>query len=209
MNILLVDDHIMTLEGYAAILNNADTVFTKVQNCEEAYHKIVSSGNFDVAIFDYSIPAYPEQKLHSGVDCAVLLRKYHPDCRIILITAYSEGFELYSIKKKAKPDALIVKEDLTIQSFKEIVFSKELAPNYLSRRAKEAIALVKKQEVLMNDVNIEILMYLSRGYKPGQLSEIIGLSKSGVQKRLSKMQEDFDVPDTSALIKLMYELEYI
>jgi len=79
---------------------------------------------------------------------------------------------------------------------------------YLSDRAKYAVNLMKTKVSLLNETNIEILMYLSKGFKVNELAEVIGLSKSAIQKRIAKMQLEFNVSDTSGLIKVMYELDY-
>ena len=67
---------------------------------------------------------------------------------------------------------------------------------------------MKTKVSLLNETNIEILMYLSKGFKVNELAEVIGLSKSAIQKRIAKMQLEFNVSDTSGLIKVMYELDY-
>lgn len=207
MNILLVDDHIMTLKGYSSILNESNNTIHKAQTCQDVYNLVNKGFVFDVAIIDHNLPAYSEKKLHSGVDCALLLKKENPNCKIILITAHTEFIELYSMYKKVNPSALIVKEDLTIEIFKSIVNSSG-GSTYFSERAKQAIKFVTSKLPLLSETNIEILMYLSKGFKINELTDIIGLSKSAIQKRVAKMQLEFDVSDTSSLIKVMYELNY-
>lgn len=207
MKILLVDDHIMTLEGYTAILKTDINCFYKAQTCENVYDIFREEVVFDVAVIDHNLPPFPEQGLFSGVDCALLIKKKNPNCKIILITAHIEFIELYAMYKKVKPSALIVKEDLTVDSLRSIVHSTENGI-YLSDRAKQAIEFVRDKLSLLNETNVEILMYLSKGFKINELTDIIGLSKSAIQKRIAKMQLEFDVSDTSSLIKVMYELNY-
>lgn len=207
MKILLVDDHIMTLEGYAAILNTDTNSFYKAQTCEHVFDIVHEEVTFDVAVIDHNLPSFPEQALFSGADCAILIKKKSPNCKIILITAHIEFIELYTMYKKVKPSALIVKEDLTVDSLKSIVYSKEDSI-YLSDRAKQAVEFVRDKLSLLNETNVEILMYLSKGFKVNELADIVALSKSAIQKRIAKMQMEFDVSDTSGLIKVMYELNY-
>lgn len=109
--------------------------------------------------------------------------------------------------QKVKPDALLVKEDLTVERFKSIVYSNE-NDAFLSEGAKKVVEFVRRKGTLLNETNVEILMYLSKGFKVNELTDIIGLSKSAIQKRISKMQLEFNVADSSALIKKMYELNF-
>ena len=208
MNILLVDDHIMTLEGYSSILNESNNTIHKAQNCQDVYNVLTKDLVFDVAIIDHNLPAYSEKKLHSGVDCALLIKKANPNCKIILITAHTEFIELYSMYKKVNPSALIVKENLTVEIFRSIVYSSDRS-TYFCDHVKQAIKFVTDKLPLLNETNTEILMYLSKGFKINELTDIIGLSKSAIQKRIAKMQLEFDVSDSSSLIKVMYELNYV
>lgn len=207
INILLVDNHIMTLKGYSSILNERNNTIHKAQNCKDVYNVLTKSLVFDVAIIGHSLPAYSEKKLHSGVDCALLIKKENPNCKIILITAHTEFIVLYKMYKKVNPSALIVKENLTVEIFKSIVYSSDNSI-YFSDHAKQAIKFVTDKLSLLNETNIEILRYLSKGFKINELTDLVGLSKSAIQKRIAKMQLEFDVSDTSSLIKVMYELNY-
>lgn len=64
-NLLLVDDHPITIDGYVNILSNHDAAidFTTANSCQEAYLKIteryVSQKAFDAAFLDISLPPYP------------------------------------------------------------------------------------------------------------------------------------------------------
>src|SRR5690606_21815647 len=121
MNILIVDDHLMAIEGYIALLEKEIPAFSasKVLNCEEAYHSINSTSVFDLAIIDYQLPEFEEKGLYCGVDVALLLQEHHPKCKIIMITAYEEATIVYSIHRKVQPDALIIKSDISYTTFKE------------------------------------------------------------------------------------------
>lgn len=208
MNILLVDDHIMTLQGYETFIGKLGAQVSKALTCKDVYDLVLAGTIFDVAIIDYNIPLYPAQELYSGADCAVFIKKYMPKCKIVLVTAHTEVIDLYTMYKKAQPNALIVKGDFNVAKFKAIVHSKEKKDTYLSPRAQEAITLGKMKVELLTDTNVEILMYLSKGYKINELTDIIELSKSAIQKRIAKMQAEFNVTDTQSLVKIMYELDY-
>jgi DNA-binding NarL/FixJ family response regulator len=56
---------------------------------------------------------------------------------------------------------------------------------------------------LLDPTNREILMYLSHGFKIFQIQDFISLSTSGIQKRISKMLQEFDVSDYQELIVLV------
>jgi DNA-binding NarL/FixJ family response regulator len=200
MNILIVDDHLMTIEGYIALFEKEIPVSAsfKALSCEEAYHIINSASVLDWAIIDYQIPEFEEKELNNGIDIALLIKKHHPKCKVIMITAYQEAVIVYDIYRKAQPDALIIKNDISYTSFKECLTSEN---RYLSTTAQKAIGIINSNEELFNEVNREILLYLKQGYKLNEIEQYVPLTTSGIQKRVTKLKELFNVTDINGLIK--------
>lgn len=200
MNVLIVDDHLMTIEGYIALFEKEISVFTasKALNCEEAYHLTTSVPVLDIAIIDYQIPEFEEKELNNGIDIALLIKKHHPKCKIIMITAYQEAVIVYDIHRKARPDALVIKSDISYTTFKECLNSEN---RYLSTTAQKAIGIINSNEELFNEVNREILLYLKQGYKLNEIEQYVPLTTSGIQKRITKLKELFNVMDINGLIK--------
>lgn len=200
MNILIVDDHLMTIEGYINLLKKEIPIFTpfKALNCEEAYYLINSAPVLDIAIIDYQIPGFEEKELNNGIDIALLIKKHHPKCKIMIITAYQEAAIVYDIHKKVQPDALIIKNDISYTTFKECLTSEN---RYLSTTAQKAIGIINSNEELFNEVNREILLYLKQGYKLDEIGNVLSFSESTIKKRIAKLKELLNVKDISSLIK--------
>lgn len=190
----------MTIEGYIALLKKEIPVFTpfKALNCEEAYHIINSASVLDWAIIDYQIPGFEEKDLNNGIDIALLIKRHHPKCKVIMITAYQEAVIVYDIHRKARPDALIVKNDISYTIFKECLTSEN---RYLSTTAQKAIGIINNNEELLNNTNREILLYLKQGFKIVEIGNVLSLSESTIQKRITKIRELLNVKDISSLIK--------
>lgn len=202
MNILLADDHLMTIEGYKAILNHSDCHYFQAANCEEIHTLITAGKTPDVAVIDHDMPSYPEQNLETGADAALWIRQYAPECKIILITAHEEALLLYAMHRKARPDALIVKSDFTTAIFRMLVLEDIAELPYLSLKAQKAIRDVANRTTLLDPVNRELLMYLSHGFKIVQIEDFVGLSASGIQKRVSKMLQEFGASNSQELVML-------
>lgn len=208
MNILLLDDHRMTLDGYSLYLNPEENNFYKVLNCKDFYEWLICNPEVDFAIIDQELPPYPEKELANGCDCAILLNSLKPNCKIIIITSHEEAVILYNINQKGKPDALIIKSDFHEEMITNIINHKTTLP-FFSPRAKEAIAETSKKQTLWDPVNREILMYLSQGFKTSQLENLLPLTKSGIQKKVSKMIQDFNVKDYQELIQLLKKEDWL
>lgn len=210
MNILLVDDHPMTVEGFKNVLlemnfDKKKAVFTKAHNCKEGYLAILKTSKtkkpFDLAIIDQGLPGYLEQSILSGSDLALLIREYMPNCKIIMVTAHTEVIIIYDIVKNVRPDGLINKNDISPNNL-ELIVSEVLQDNlYHSPIIKSCINEIRKKELLFDDFNRQILSYLSKGFKIKELDGVVCLGTSAIQKRVILMKNAFEVTDDSGLVK--------
>ena len=210
MNIFLVDDHPMTVEGYSNALlatpfglNNP--IFTKAYHCEEAYatlfRKLSLNELFDVAIIDKGLPGYDSKGISSGSDLAILIKEKMPDCKIIMITAHTEVIIVYDIVKKVRPEGLIIKNDITPEKLQQAAIAIIAGEQYYSTIVKKCINEIWKKELMIEDYNRQILLYLSKGFKIKELESIIHLTTSTIQKRIIRMKKAFDVTDDTGLVK--------
>jgi len=210
MNILVVDDHPLTVEGYINALVGRpievyQPVFTKAHNCEEAYKTLKKTSSakqlFDIAIIDKGLPSYPEKSILSGSDLAILTREMMPNCKIIMITAHTEVIIVYDMVKKVRPEGLLIKNDITPEILQDAVIEIMKGNLYQSIIVKICINEIWKKDLMIEDQNRQILLYLSKGFKIKELEEIICLTTSAIQKRIIRMKKVFDVKDNSNLVK--------
>lgn len=210
MNILLVDDHPMTVEGFMNALLQVNFFkekanFTKIHNCKDGYETIIklskSLKSFDLAILDQGLPGYAEQFLESGSDLALSIRQYMPDCKIIMITAHTEVIVIYDILQRVNPDGLIIKNDISPNNLQLIVTEVMQGNQYQSPMVKNCIQEIWKKELMFDDYNRQILSYLSKGFKVKDLDEVVSLGDSAIQKRVIQMKNAFNVTDNTGLVK--------
>lgn len=200
MNVLLIDNHPMILDGYVSILEQPSYKFHKILSCEQLYYWLLKGNIPDVALIDYNLPSFVTENLYNGSDCAALISQYAPNCKNIIITAHEEATVLYQIFRKASLSGLIVKADFVTQEVRDLIKG-ELKEPYLSCRVKEALNEIRMRESLISSNNIEILMYLSQGFKVNQISAFVKLSTPTIQKRVNKMLHDFAVSDRYELVQ--------
>ncbi|WP_296685843.1 response regulator [Flavobacterium sp.] len=210
MNVFVVDDHPMTVEGYVNSLTGGSfgehhPVFTKAYNCEEAYKNILRCISekqfFDIAIIDKGLPSYEEKSILSGSDLAIFIRKEMPNCKVIILTAHTEVIIVYEIYKKVRPDGFIIKTDITPEKLQQAVIEIIYGNTYLSNTVKNCINEIWKKELMVEDYNRQILLYLSKGFKIKELEGVIFLTTSAIQKRIIRMKKTFEVTDDSSLVK--------
>jgi DNA-binding NarL/FixJ family response regulator len=198
LNILIVDDHPMTVDSYINLLSNSDLDdkylhFIKGYNCEEAYDKIKlyekQNTPIHFALLDISIPAYKELNINNGVDLAQLLRKKFSSCKVILLTMHSEALTVDKIIKKIKPEGFISKSDINFELF-PVICKKVLRGEYF----KSPTIIESQRELFKKNINwdthdSQILILLSEGVKTVNLPNYIPLSMSAIEKRKANIKD--------------------
>lgn len=198
--ILMVDDHKTMLTGYKSILEfnekNLEIETTFSHNCEDAYYIITKNSNedsFDMVFLDRSLPPYPEKKIKSGEDLALLTRQHLPNCKIIMLTSHAEAFVIYDIIHKIRPNGLLIKSDfdgdILLEAFDSILNNE----TYYTETVKNSIKELLSREDYLDSINRQIITLLSQGFKNKTIANQLGLSDSAVEKRKSRIKDFFFV----------------
>ena len=189
-NVLLVDDHPITIDGYMNILtNHNDTPIdcTTAFSCEEAYVKITQSfllqKTIDLAFLDISLPPYEIKNIQNGVDLGALIRKYCPDCKIILLTMLSEPVLIHNAIKKINPEGFILKNDINSNSLKTAYLSIMQGQKFYSATISKVHNDNALKKLNFDTIDCQILELISRGIKTKYMPEHLDLSLSAVEKR--------------------------
>lgn len=216
MNILLIDDHPIVVSAYKNIILESyeqNTQIDIVYNCEQAYNTIISAKNnnkmFDLIITEQNLPSFKEQKLFCGTDIINFVKQFSTKCKFIVITGHMKILFIYDIVRKAKPDGLASKSDITISNLTSIVKCVLKDQPYQSIQIKNCIEEVWKRDIVVDDYNRQILYYLSVGYKIKDLEKVITLTTSAVQKRINKLKKTFNAEDERDLIKILKEKSFL
>ncbi|CAM2741609.1 DNA-binding response regulator, NarL/FixJ family, contains REC and HTH domains [Flavobacterium succinicans] len=194
-NILIVDDHPFIIQGY----KNAITRYKpeeygfsihQAKDCQSGYEVITNpeSPTFDIAFLDISMPAYEEKGIFSGEDLAKLLREHMPDCKIILLTMFTEILKIKTIIKTINPNGLVIKNDLT---FDELLFAFDKIINneiYYSQSVLEMLAQMQDESIEIDQFDKTILFQLSKGTKRADISQYLPISSSAIQRRMEEMK---------------------
>ncbi|NNE31565.1 MAG: response regulator transcription factor [Winogradskyella sp.] len=203
INILMVDDHPIIIEGYQNVLmatkeDDQTLLIDTANNCDTAQLMINRASKdtpYDVCFFDISLPASEDGKFASGEDLALLAKRVLPNAKIIILTMFNESFRIHNIIKEINPDGFLIKSDLTsmelADAFQQILNS----PPYYSSTVNNYVKKTITSEIYVDDVNRKILHLLSQGVKTKSLNEHIPLSTSALEKRKKQLKLIFSVSD--------------
>jgi DNA-binding NarL/FixJ family response regulator len=190
--ILLVDDHPITLDSYISILSNTTNItqpinFTAANSCNEAYLKIMKADHshlpFEIAFLDISLPPFKEKCLLSGIDLALLIRNCFPTCKIIFVTMHCEPLLVYKAIKKINPEGFIMKNDINAKSFMEAYRTINNGNHYYSQTINKYQNEIKLKKLHFDIIDCQILLLISRGIKTKEMTKNLDLSLSAIEKR--------------------------
>ncbi|SFQ72770.1 response regulator [Flavobacterium akiainvivens] len=199
LRVLAIDDHVAVLEGYHYMFMNLDDSygiphFEKAHDCKSG-HGLISAhkgSSFDIALIDYSIPRFEEEKMYTGQDLAMLVRKTMPSCKIVMMTMHKEIDIIAGILDSVKPEGFINKSDCNtdelLEAFKKVLdgetFYSRAVENYFKRRNKG---------VVLEDIDVRIILLLAKGIKNKNLENYIPLSGSAIEKRKYNIKRILEV----------------
>ena len=195
-NILIVDDHPFIIEGY----KNAITRYhpeqysfyiDQAKDCQSAYNIITNPDTpiFDIAFLDISMPPYAEKNIYSGEDIAKLLLQYMLNCKIILLTMFTELLNIQTIINTINPSGLVIKNDLT---FDELLFAfdKVLKNNkYYSESVLKMLNQSEENTIEMDQFDKQILFHLSKGTRLNDITQYIPISLAAIERRKLNLKE--------------------
>lgn len=194
LNILIVDDHPMTVNGYVNVLSDEqfdgfELKFTKALDCEQAYKLITDDTiSFDIAYLDLSLPPYAEKGIYSGFDLGLLLRKHTPECIVIILTMHSEAALIERLITEVNPQGILCKSDIDIDEFLnafKIIFSGD---TYLSGKIVKSLKEKVFDNYKLDNYDRQILMRLGEGIKTSDIPNYVPLSLDEIEKRLAQIK---------------------
>ncbi|MBA4319322.1 MAG: DNA-binding response regulator [Flavobacterium sp.] len=203
-NILIVDDHPFIIQGYKNAITRYNPkefefFIEQANDCKSAYDIITNPemAAFDIAFLDISMPSYEEKGLYSGEDLAKLLMEFMPNCKIILLTMYTELLKIKNIIDTINPSGLVIKNDLT---FDELLFGfDKVLKNeiYYSQSIQKMIDLAQSETIEIDLFDKQILFHISKGTKTKDIPQYIPISLEAIEKRKLNLKKLLNIKDES------------
>ena len=195
-HILLVEDHLITLEAYRGVLElmPQEFIVTEAQSIDEALKKIENQPQllpFDIAFVDIHLPKSESTKMESGEELVLELKKRFPNIKIIIPTQYSQPERIRYIMDKAAPDALLLKEEFRSTHISKAVETVLSGGTYYSEKVE---SLLRNHSMEFDDYDLKILSYMAKGAKIKDIPQYLHLSLRAVEDRKSTLMIKLGVP---------------
>jgi DNA-binding NarL/FixJ family response regulator len=204
LNILMVDDHPMIIEGYQNTLlatkhEDQELSIDIASTCDMANELMLASikhhNPYDILFVDIKLPPSKDGSITSGEDLAMIARKVLPNAKVIILTMFNESYRIHNILKAINPDGFLIKSDLTSNELAKAFQSILINPPYYSSTVNGFVRQSITSDIYVDDKNRKILHLLSQGIKTKNLAEHLNLSLSAVEKRKKQLKEIFKIQD--------------
>jgi DNA-binding NarL/FixJ family response regulator len=199
--ILIADDHQIFLAGLRLIFaeNNDYIIAKEVSNGQEVLDAFEQE-HFDFAILDINMPVF------NGLDVCKMLAGTYPNCRVIILTMYSdtqfvnEFFKsnacAYVLKNAGKSELLLA---LKCAEIGEKYISKEL--QHCSERSE--IDVTKFQSLTKREM--DIIRLLVNGKNSQQIAEELFLSVFTVNTHRKNILHKLNLKNAAGIVKFAIE----
>lgn len=191
LNILIVDDHPLIIDAYVNILevtlDNYNLKFLRCTNARDALTQtrlnFSNNKNIELAIFDINIPQCEEKSIYDGCDLALQFKEIFPNSKIIMISMHSEGCILYKIINEIKPNAILNKSDLNLETLANVIEKVLNNIKIYSNTVKSSLDAFYKNKFNLDNIDSDIIRLIEKGVKTKDLPKHIGISLSAIEKR--------------------------
>jgi DNA-binding NarL/FixJ family response regulator len=193
--ILIVDDHPFIIQGYKNgitryLPEKFEFAIMEAKDCESAYNIIIDANTpaFDIAFLDISMPSYEDKSIYSGEDLAKLILEHMPQCKIILLTMFTEFLKIKTIINNINPHGLIIKNDLT---FDELLFAFDKVIKNDIYYSQSVLQMLESQDhsIEIDLFDKQILFHLSKGTKVNEITQYIPISINAIEARKLNLKE--------------------
>lgn len=196
--VLMVDDHPMIIEGYKNVLLQVPDLkmhIDSANDCTTALSQLEASQDepYEIIFLDIRIPPCPDGKILSGEELGIFIRQNYPPTKIIMLTMFNERVRLANILDKVKPDAFLIKSEVTPNELKEAVQAVLNDKIYYSKTIENYFSSPSLIHNTLDDYDIRILYYLSKGTKTKDLVNNVPLSLGAIEKRKRRIKEVFGI----------------
>ncbi|WP_341299339.1 response regulator transcription factor [Lysinibacillus sp. FSL H8-0500] len=206
MNILIIDDHPVVLDGTKTLLQDLTNVHIETEQDSAAVLTRMESEAFQLFLIDINM------KPINGIQLSENIKKKQPEALIILYTGY-ELSDYYELLIEKKIDGLLSKlatKEQVIQTI-QAAFRGEilLAADFLDFIQQRTNLPNIQQEILLSDKEQEILQLVAQGCTNKAIASAIGVTQRTVENYLSKLFVKLNVESRAEAVIVAKEKAWI
>jgi two-component system invasion response regulator UvrY len=199
IRVLLVDDHDLIRYGLRRLLEDKGIeVVDDASSGEQAMEK-VRKHKPDVVLMDINMPGI------GGYEATNRLSITHPECKIIVLTAQTEG-PMPKRLLEAGAAGYLTKGcpvDTMLDAIKKVhAGHRYIEPAIAQKLALSMLPGENNPVDLLSQRELQVLMMISRGIRTNKISELLNLSPKTVSTYRKRLHEKLDVSNDVEMMHL-------
>jgi len=203
-NIIIIENEALmcrSIEDALKIKHNFKYSLQQTENYEGAFKIIKTSTQIDFVFLNIDISSKDIDRYMAIQELVRLIRKSFKDTRILMLTSHCDNYLLQDIIKTLNPDGVLLKSDINFDDLKKAIDTIiEDVPFY----SKSVLRLIRSQFTSclhLDETDRLILYYISKGAKTKDLTNVIYLTISGIERRKRNLRNMFDADNDLSLIE--------
>lgn len=206
LNIIIADDHQLFLDGLQLIFTNHPLykITAQAHNGNEVLDAF-KRHSFDVAILDINMPK------PNGFDICKMLRKDHPQCKIIVLSMYHEE-QFVEEFMKSGASAYVLKNAGKVELFNALDIAMKDG-TYISKELQQSISTEPKDNFIKTHTltkrEIEIIKLLAQEKSSNEIAQLLFLSSFTVNTHRKNILQKLGLKNSAGLIKFASDNELI
>lgn len=211
INIAIVDDHSLFLEGLSSILKDVDNF--KILITASSAKKLLNQPNLatiDVLISDISMPEM------DGIALSQIIKKQFPTIKILILSMHEET-QIIKALIKMKIDGYLFKnadKELLVSAITSVAqgnlfFSEAIKNKLIFTNEEEDESSTKSILPKLSSREKEILELIAKGLTINQIADTLFISHHTVVSHKQKLFYKFNVDKITSLVKKALDLEII
>lgn len=206
IDILIVDDHPVVLDGTKTLLQDLPNVqIDTEQDCAVVLSRMDAQA-FQLFLIDINM------KPINGIQLSEMIKKKQPEALILLYTGY-ELSDYYELLIEKKVDGLLSKlatKQQVIQTIEAALRGEILlAADFLDFVQQRTNLQNVQQEILLSDKEQEILQLVAQGCTNKAIASAIGVTQRTVENYLSKLFVKLNVESRAEAVIVAKEKAWI
>ncbi|MFJ3386792.1 MULTISPECIES: response regulator transcription factor [Lysinibacillus] len=206
IDILIVDDHPVVLDGTKTLLQDLTNVQIDTEQDSAAVLSRMDAQAFRLFLIDINM------KPVNGIQLSEMIKKKQPEALIILYTGY-ELSDYYELLIEKKVDGLLSKlatKQQVIQTIEAALRGEILlAADFLDFVQQRINLPNTQQEILLSDKEQEILQLVAQGCTNKAIASAIGVTQRTVENYLSKLFVKLNVESRAEAVIVAKEKAWI
>ncbi|MCA6422687.1 MAG: response regulator transcription factor [Flavobacterium sp.] len=211
INIAIVDDHSLFLEGLSSILKDVDNF--KILITASSAKELLNQPNLatiDVLISDISMPEM------DGIALSQIIKKQFPTIKILIVSMHEET-QIIKALIKMKIDGYLFKnadKELLVSAITSVAqgnlfFSEAIKNKLIFTNEEEDVSSTNSILPKLSSREKEILELIAKGLTINQIADTLFISHHTVVSHKQKLFYKFNVDKITSLVKKALDLEII